>query len=500
MKDFKGHVKITLRDSKTNEIQQVVEGDNVVTDAVKELLENNVLGCVDYSKIYPLGTKWFKGCLCMSNAFPEVDGHPDPSKIFIPDDSVNHVIAHAGDTVPQDYADDLKRGEPNTHVEITTQNSIKYVWEWSPTQGNCQGNETINAIALTHKDIGNAGTGSTSDAFRALNPFEFIQVGLDDFRDGLKVEDNVIGRHSGNLGWWFEIGDPGDYTKEHTAFSTNKITLYLKRIAFDEIGLYDTTHASNEFNIHKTITLDHEIYCQPAYYVNGTTLHLFTNITGFQYNNIQWNNTIRHWTISWPNPEVDPTVTYNTISTGRSDIAPLTLDYKCGYQEIARPIFVGIPHGKNGSTGYWFFPCSDVTTVNYSTFVHNVKGYARVGGGSTKYIPLKEVQTYFRSSMHGTELCPIVMPGRVVNGNFGYTCQDQLPITDPWRIGSYGITSSEAVSSYAVPIGSGSLNTYNVSRYIIANKFLTTTRFNLPSPITKTASQSMTVEYTITEV
>lgn len=494
---FKGHVKVTLRDVKTGQIDQIVEGDNVVTDAVGNLLKNNILGCVDYTKIYPLWSKWFKGCLVFENPFTEVDGAPDPTKIFIPDESVNPCVAHAGDAAPQDYSDDRKRGNPNTHVQVVTANSVKQVWEWGPTQGNSQ---RISAIALTHKDVGNCGTGSDSNAFKSFQPFDLIQTGLSDMQIRFNAEQNIYGQYNGNLGWWFHIGEPGDYTNSHTAFTTNKITLYLKRLCFDEIGLFDTTDANNEFDIHMTVTLNDNIYCQPAYYIDGNTLHLFTNITGFNGNNITWNNTIKHWTITWSSIDVAPTVTYETISTGRSDIAPLTLDYKCGYQETARPIVIGIPHGKVGSTNYWFFPCSDDARPNISNFVWNIKGVVRCGGGTTKYIPYYSNQPYFRNSMHGDELCPIVMSGCVINGNHGYTCQDQLTVTNPWYVTSWSITNPEAVSSYCMPIGSGSLNSYNFARYILANKFLTTTRFNLPTTVMKTASQSMTVEYTITEV
>ena len=119
------------------------------------------------------------------------------------------------------------------------------------------------------------------NAFKSLNPFEVVSTGLDDIIVRFNTEENVIGRYDGYHGWWFNIGEPGDYTAGHTAFRTNKITLYLKRIGFDELGLYETTHANNEFYIHKTVTLNDYIYCQPAYYIDGTTLHLFTNITGF---------------------------------------------------------------------------------------------------------------------------------------------------------------------------------------------------------------------------
>lgn len=498
MKDLKGHVKVTLRDAKTGQIDQIIEGDNIVTDAVKNLLANNILGCVDYTKIYPIWSRWFKGCLCFQNAFPEVDGHPDPTKCFIPDESVNPCVAHAGDTTPQDFADDLKRGSPNTHVQVVTRSSIKLVWEWSPRQGNSQNG--ISAIALTHKDIGNCGTGSTSTAFRNLQPFDLVQTSLSDVLIRYNAEQNVYGQYDGNHAWWFYIGEPNDWTDSHTAFSTNKITLCLKRLGFDQLGLYDSPDASNEFDIHYTLTLNDTLYCNPAYYIDGHKLHLFSNITGFDGNTLSWNNTVKHWTITWDDPDQSPTYTYETISTGRSDLAPLTLDYKCGYQQTARPVVVSIPHGKLNGNDYWFFPCSDNAKPNYNDFIWNVKGLVRCGGGSTKYIPYYNNQPYFKNSMHGDELCPVVMSGCVVNGSHGFTCQDQLAVTNPWYVTSWPITTPEAVSSYCMPIGSGSLNNYYYSRYILVNKFLTTTRFNLPSTVYKTASQSMTIEYTITEV
>ena len=50
-----------------------------------------------------------------------------------------------------------------------------------------------------------------------------------------------------------------------------------------------------------------------------------------------------------------------------------------------------------------------------------------------------------------------------------------------------------------MPIGA-STGSGTVSRYLAANKLVNTSKWNLPTPIQKTASQSMSIEYTITEV
>lgn len=489
MKKYKGHVKVTIRDAKTGHIDQVVEGDNIVTDAIQDLLSRNVLGCVDYTKIYPLWSRWYKGCLAFEEPFPEVNSAPDPTKYFIPDDSVNHVVAHAGDVSPDDIADDLKRGNPNTWVQVLTNNSVKMIWEWGPQQGCTGVDKYISSIALTHKDIGNCGTGADSDAFRSLQPFDVINIGLSDFTCNMNSEENVIGQYNGNLGWWFTIGEPGDYSAQHSKFRTQKITLYLKRLCFDEIGLYDTPNASNEFNIHAVVDLNDNIYCQPCYFVDGNKLHLFTNVYDLDQNgNLVWNNSVKHWTITWSDPSSAPTYTFETISTGRSDLAPM------GWDSYAMPFFQSIGHGKYNNVDYWFFPC-----CSNSSYTTGATGFIRCGGSNRKYIPLIETQQYYRSAMTGNELCPVVMSGRVLNGDHGYTCQDQFTVNQNYlRALAWPASTSNAISSYVMPIGNGS--TATLGRYIVANKFVTTTRFNLPSPVTKSASQSMTIEYTLTEV
>jgi hypothetical protein len=116
---LKGHVKLTLHNCKNGK-NEVYEGDNIITNAVRDIFANNYLGAIDYSKTMPLWSNWYGGILCYENAFA-VDsqtGLPDPDDYFPQGDDVNPVTAHAGATVPQDFADDLKRGMPNTAGQV----------------------------------------------------------------------------------------------------------------------------------------------------------------------------------------------------------------------------------------------------------------------------------------------------------------------------------------------------------------------------------------------
>ena len=93
-----------------------------------------------------------------------------------------------------------------------------------------------------------------------------------------------------------------------------------------------------------------------------------------------------------------------------------------------------------------------------------------------------------------------VMSGRVVNGNTGFTCVDTYPVVN----GNNGYTVTSFHEPYkpvtlATRVGAGS-GSGNNTRFILANKCLLTTKYNLDSVIEKNASKSMTVEYTLTEV
>lgn len=500
VKKLKGHVQVILKDAKTGKIDQIIEGDNIVTDAVGDLLANNVLGCVDYTKIYPLWSRWFKGCLAFEQPFAEVNGAPDPADYFIPDDSVNHVVAHAGDVSPDDIADDLKRGNPNTHVEVITENSVRMCWEWGPQQA--LGN--ISSIALTHRDIGNCGTGANSNTFRSLQPFDVINIGLSNFNCYSISKENVIGQYNDHYGIWFTIGEHGEFANLNSIFQTTKITLHFKKLGYDKFGLYDTTTVDDQFDEYLEVDLGpaNYLYCQPAYFWDKANkqLHLFTNITGFDsYNNLTWNNVIQHYTITIPNMTDTPSVNIQTLATDRIDLAPLCFDqYGSGSYRGSRPYYQSLGHNSFNGNDYWYFPCSDnVRTTSNEPYVY-VKGYLRVGGGHQIYCAFVDTQYEIRSAMSGKGICPIVMSGRVINSGVGYTCQDQFPINQSWRVKNWAPSTPEAISSYVVPLGAS--QSYEAGRYIVANKFVMTTKFNLPTTVTKSASQSMTIVYTLTEV
>ena len=159
---IKGHAKIILADPITGKPKEIVESDNMVTNAVASVLANNYCGTTDFSRIMPL-RKLFGGVLLFQNALTE-----NADLYNIPSDLVSPQIAHAGD-LPNDTASVLRGSPVPSDFEITD-TSIKQVWFWPTTAGN----GTINSVCLCPSTMGNMGTKPFNAEFSPLS-----QLGMD---------------------------------------------------------------------------------------------------------------------------------------------------------------------------------------------------------------------------------------------------------------------------------------------------------------------------------
>ena len=245
MPRLKGHIKLTLHNCKTGK-NEVYEGDNIVTDAVADILGANYAGGVDFNALAPLWSKWFGGVLCYETAHALNNGVLDPSDYFIKADSNQHVVAHAGQTaVDSEHDDDLTRGNPVGVAYVKTNNSIKTVYEW----GSARGNGTIAALSLTHTDTGSFGTGGNYyDFINNFCPYDII--GRTD--DNWKWTDlsTVLNKatpvaqydeaHSLNF-----FLDEDDFTFSTTS---DKVTVYINKFGYSKVGLYQTMYPSTTLN------------------------------------------------------------------------------------------------------------------------------------------------------------------------------------------------------------------------------------------------------------
>ena len=496
-KKFKGHVKVILHNLRTGK-NEIIEGDNIVTNLAAAVYGSDFLGAIDYANIMPLWQKLFGGLLYYENPFATSGSpaEPDPADYFVQGNDVNALKGHAGPTVPTgaQMQEDRTRGYRVDVVE--SDGKIKQVFEF----GSLQGNGTISALALTHPDVGDAGTGNASSVFQSFQPFEIINgSGLTDITAGLTASENIFAQYDDSHGICFYIGDEGDYAYEHTRFATSKVTVYIKPFPFKKAGLFETMNANTARQRKFTVDTGVTFYNNPSFFFDTATkyLWLFTNLTGV--------NTYDADDINYVVIDCSPTassriVTTGTLTSDTANIAPLSMDEDTGsgwdYQASV-PRFANII--KDGNL-IWFPTSAGVDwgegKRRQSAF--NVNGLHMIditGTVSQAAVTFNETQKQYRSAFKSGGL--IINSGRVINGGVGYTCADQIPDADAYP--TYTLAQPYGPVSYEMPIG-GTNATPTRPRNILLNKLFHSTKYNLPAPVTKDSSKSLTVEYTLEEV
>ena len=497
---LKGHVKVTLKNVH-NRKTEVIEGSNIVTNAVRDILGANYLGAVDYSKIFGadgMWKKWYGGVLCYTNPHPTitVDNEEvlDPNNYYPQADNVNHLTAHAGQTaVDPNHDDDLRRGNPTTAAYVYSENSIKEIFEWGTTHGN----GTISALSLTHTDTGDAGLGSDTYAFQQFQPFDIIDA-IDTTKMTHSQYDYVLGQYDDAHAICMAIGEDGEWAEGHQAFESNKLTVYIRKFPFSKAGLYQTMNVDGTYQQKFTVTLPFNIYCMPCYYFDRANkrLWVFTNFTSASTYS---KTAIKYAIIDCVNKNI---YSSGTITSDTANIAPMGYGNNTQYYNSGMSVFFNVPF--DGT--YFYFP----TGVNNGSGDYRERhtGYQKINFSnqsdqSTSTILSGAESNVLWGSIYGGGL--IITPRGVSNGNTFYPCTSFIYPNNGHAYSnaySFGFAHPNSPSSYAQVFDTLRIyNAYNDDwHWILANKMLNTTLFNLPTPITKSASQAMTVEYTLTEV
>lgn len=141
-----GHTKITLTNVRTGE-KEVVEKDNLVTNALANIFENNFFGSMNYSDITPV-RDMLGGVLCFEDELTANVNNTLP-----PCEDDNKMIANAGQTAHATPSP--TRGNPNGSLsgETIDGKGYKFVWDF-PTN---VANGTISTVCLTNKVGGDVG-------------------------------------------------------------------------------------------------------------------------------------------------------------------------------------------------------------------------------------------------------------------------------------------------------------------------------------------------------
>ncbi len=154
---LKGTMVMELTDVNTSEVETVTE-ENMVTNAVNNILGLNPMGIFYCEAQYSTGLVWtgnllpicpnmIGGLLLFSKALEE-----NADNIYVQSD--NLPVAYASNNV--NSTTNTARGSLNLTESKKLDNGYKFVWEFTPSQGN----GTIAAVALTSALGGQNGFGS----------------------------------------------------------------------------------------------------------------------------------------------------------------------------------------------------------------------------------------------------------------------------------------------------------------------------------------------------
>ncbi|KIR03813.1 hypothetical protein P261_02628 [Lachnospiraceae bacterium TWA4] len=158
---LKGTMTIQLIDVETGQVEQVIE-TNMLTDAVNNIFQENPMGILlnaagKYDTLLnwtgtllPICPNLIGGILLFSKALEE-----KTSNIY--SDSSNLPVAYASNDV--NSTENLARGSLNLTESKVLDNGYRFIWEFTPNQGN----GTIAAVALTSSYGGKNAYGSLID-------------------------------------------------------------------------------------------------------------------------------------------------------------------------------------------------------------------------------------------------------------------------------------------------------------------------------------------------
>lgn len=223
---MKGHFKMILEDVRDGS-QEIVEQDNVITNAVSTILNHNFSGLARYNQLFPLRSL-YGGIFLYQNTQTE-----SADNWSLVNDEVNPLIAHAGDLA--NNTGSTLRGSPVSNEWIEGDTSIQMTWMWDNTQGVGH----IASASIVPSLLGNMGVKPYDDEF---SPFST-------FGDGGEVTTEAMSETE-IVKYPFNISDDGK-------FSTS---IYMDGTSFKEITvrhdyfMFGIMRAENDWQIVATRT------------------------------------------------------------------------------------------------------------------------------------------------------------------------------------------------------------------------------------------------------
>lgn len=455
--ELEGHIKIELFNAETGELEECVEGKNLVTNAVRDIFASNYFGSMNYSKMMPIFKEMFGGILCFQDLLTE-----DADGYAVPNYHTNVVKGHAGQAtyVPETEGVDITRGNPNFSASGYTEHGFRHVWEFGTTQGN----GTIKAVGLCHKD---AGSYWLNNGNRSFNPYI----------DSDTIE--TAGTLSAPL-----FFDRNTGTSYRLTYASNSTTLGIEThcyagvkdgIGFTQVFPCDEDSDTTNRELHQ-VTMPHR--ASDFLYLYHEDTNKIDALYSPGGNKLQKSVIdLSTWTVSTTEHTIADTSLYGSDGSG---------NYGKNAAGNARAVSLD-------QDGYLYWLKSDrksVYKIKYSTMIADVEAVSDTTLDNHTYCDGIQGVGHFGVNIY---------EGFVVD-------HDEIRHTysNPYILGDGGTELRDVCSN---PDG-GMVQFFPVKRNYsngsrigvrIAKLFLSTIK-NLDTPINKNSTQTMTITYTITEV
>ena len=460
---LKGTMVMELTDAQTGEVETITE-ENMITNAVNNILGMNPMG-VFYSEenladvlawngtMLPICPNMVGGILLFSKTLEE-----DADIMYAGSD--NLPVAYASNNV--NSTANMARGSLNLTESKILENGYKFVWEFTPSQGN----GTIAAVALTSAQGGQNGFGSlVGDAST------FLQIKKLDIRDLSTSQQAVLFEavemdFEGNLLY--------SITFEDSSVRIRKVRIPVFSIGLNE-KLDDSTYTVLEDNAVPTETfLFLGSYTKYGEFMDGRDGYWYgfsnegnssgnARLLWVRISKADHSMTEGDWTL--PNAKL--------MSVGERDMSGSYPERKC--RCCMRGGYLYVPgYDKKGIYKINMANMADVTLIPF--------------GFTSKWKPLCDTGT--------CELYLTLVGDLIVGGDFQITINDGVVHTQ----GSARLTSAATplfqYGQFLVGWG-GSYGSEYRSMYLLT-PYLASVN-NLSSAVVKTVDKTMKITYTLTE-
>ena len=503
---LKGTTRIELTNVKTGKVE-VIEKDNLVTNAVPSILDNPFAWQLKSSynsscfagNILPLCPNLFGGILLYEDAIPE-----DVDQLYA--QTGNKLVGYSSNNV--NSLTDIMRGSMNqTESGVLEDNSgYRFVFDFETSQAN----GTISAVGLTSKWGGMAGYGS-KELENTQSPTVMHQNA-----DSMSQKDAFSYMHM--IHYDAETGiATAVYVSGQNMITVDKIKLHTKEWKLTRsINLIDATQRT------ETQIIETEVFAGTS--VSGKYLYLnFCDggdgyIWGIGHSGNAQGNPTGEASVDWIKIKLDDlsfeegtwTINATLYPLGRQHNNPLAAvaeQYKYGDRSDSVILDGYLYCLNNALTGIYKINLSNVTDIKFIEHPNKTLITQNSYAASTKviyYYPSANIviasnRVCLRDGWLNDDEIVMCM------GTSGNSAKADSNLNDGWidndQIGSY----PQHICSGLHPLKLGAFSLYylgyNTSVYarILLNSPYLATINNLPTPVEKTADKTMKITYILRE-